>query len=99
MDHVMSDLETECNQGMQSLLAGGKPRSGVDDVDAISNFTLCEVASSFDFGYGTHKELREGVDAFFKNSTNPPVRIHVALQSVRDALAVKHPRGRPGANG
>lgn len=99
MDHVVSDLETECNQGMQSLLAGGKPRSGVDEVDAMSNFTLCEVASSFDFGYGTHKELREGVDAFYNDSTNLPVRIHVALQRVRDALAVKHPRGQPGRNG
>jgi len=99
MDHVVSDLETECNQGMQSLLAGGMPRSGVDEVDAMSNFTLCEVASSFDFGYGTHKELREGLDAFYNDSTNLPVRIHVALQRVRDALAVKHPRGQPGRNG
>jgi hypothetical protein len=99
MDHVMSDLATECGEGMKSLLANERPRSGVDQVDVMSNFTLCEVASSFDFGYGTHKELREGVDAFYKDSTNLPVRIHVALQRVRDALAVKHPRGKPGANG
>lgn len=99
MDHVMSDLATECSQGMRSQLAGEKPRSGVDEVDVMSNFTLCEVASSFDFGYGTHKELREGVDAFYKDSTNLPVRIHVALQRVRDALAVKHPRGKAGVNG
>ena len=96
MDHVLSDLETECSQGMRSLLAGERPRSGVDEVDIMSNFTLCEVASSFDFGYGTHKELREGVDAFYKDSTNLPVRIHVALQRVRDALAIKHPRGAIG---
>jgi hypothetical protein len=99
MDHVMSDLATECSQGMRSQLAGEKPRSGVDEVDVMSNFTLCEVASSFDFGYGTHKELREGVDAFYKDSTNLPVRIHVALQRVRDTLAVKHPRGKAGVNG
>ena len=93
----MSDLETECSQGMQSLVAGGKPRSGVDEVDVMSNFTLCEVASSFD--YGTHEELREGVEAFYKDSTNLSVRIQVAVQRVRDALAVKHPRGKAGGIG
>ena len=65
----------------------------------MSNFTLCEVPSCFDSGYGTHKELRVGVDAFYNDSTNLPVRIHVALQRVRDALAVKHPCGQPGRNG
>lgn len=99
MDHVMNDLATECSQGMRSLLAGEKPRSGVDEIDIMSNFTLCEVASSFDFGYGTHKELREGVDAYYKDSTNLSVRIQVALQRVRDVLAVKHPRGKPGGIG
>ena len=99
MDHVVSDLETECSQGVRGQLAGEKPRSGVDEVDVVSSFSLCEVASSFDFGYGTHTELREGVDAFYKEPTNLPVRIHVALQRVRDALAVKHPRGKPGVNG
>jgi hypothetical protein len=96
MDHVVSDLETECNQGMRSLLVNERPRSDVDEVDVMSNFTLCEVASSFDFGYGTHQELREGVNAFYKDSTNLSLRIQVALQSARDALAVKHPRGRAG---
>ena len=93
MDHVMNDLATECSQGMRSLLENERPRSGVDEADIMSNFTLCEVASSFDFGYGTHKELREGVDAFYKDSTNLSVRIQVALQRVRDVLATKHPRG------
>ena len=92
MEHVMSDLETECSQGMRSLLAGGKPRSGVDEVDIMSNMTLCKIGSSFDFGFGTHKELREGVDAFYKDSTNLTVPIEVALPRVRDALAIKHPR-------
>ncbi len=99
MDHIMNDLATECSQGMRSLLEGERPRSGVDDVDIQSNFTLCEVASSFDFGFGTPKELREGVDAFYKDSTNLSVRIQTALQRARDALAVKHPRGRPGSGG
>jgi hypothetical protein len=96
MDHVMNDLATECSQGMRSLLEGEKPRSGVDEVDIMSNFTLCEVASSFDFSFGTHEELRQGVDAFYKDSTNLSVRIQVALQRVRDALAAKHPRGTAG---
>lgn len=92
----MNDLATECSQGMRSLLEREKPRSGVDEVDIMSNFTLCEVASSFDFGYGTHKELREGVDTFYKDSSNLSVRIQVALQRVRDELAAKHPRGTAG---
>ena len=96
MDHVMNDLATECSQGIRSLLEGEKPRSGVDEVDILSNFTLCKVASSFDFGFGTHKELREGVDAFYKDSTNLTVPIEVALPRVRDALAIKHPRGVAG---
>jgi len=57
----------------------------------MSNFTLCKVASSFDFGFGTHKELREGVEAFYKDPTNLTVPIEVALPRVRDALA--YPRG------
>ncbi|HEV3513794.1 MAG TPA: hypothetical protein VGS05_18960 [Candidatus Sulfotelmatobacter sp.] len=96
MDHVMNDLATECSQGMRSLLDHEMPRTGVDEVDIMSNFTLCEVASSFDFGYGTHQELREGVDAFYKDSRNLSVRIQVALQRVRDVLAAKHPRGTAG---
>ena len=96
MDRVMNDLAAECSQGMRNLLEGEKPRSGVDDVAIMSNFALCEVASSFDFGDGTHEELRQGVDAFYRDSTNLSVRIQVALQRVRDILAAKHPRGRPG---
>jgi len=99
MDHVMSDLATECAQGMQSLLAGGKPRSGVDEADIMSNMTLCKITSSFDFGFGTHKELREGIDGFYKDSTNLTVPVEVALQRVRDALAVKYPRGAVGIGG
>ena len=99
MHHIENDLAAECSQGMGSLLEGGKPRSGVDEVDIMSNFTLCEVASSFDFGYGTHEELREGVDAFYKDSTNLSIGIQVALQRVRDTLAVKHPRGMAGGIG
>lgn len=97
MDHVMNDLETECSQGMRGLLEGEKPRSGVDDVDIMSNFSLCEVASSFDFSFGTHEELRQGVDVFYTDSTNLSVRIQVALQRARDVLATKHPRGRAGS--
>lgn len=41
MDHVMNDLATECSQGMRSLLEREKPVSGVDEVDIMSNFTLC----------------------------------------------------------
>ena len=88
MDQVMHALVAECAEEVKSL-----PRTGIDDVDAISSFTLCKIGSSFDFNFGTHKELREGVDAFYQDSTNLTVPIDVALHRVRDALADKHPRG------
>jgi hypothetical protein len=56
MDHVMSALVTECSEVVKSL-----PRNGIDDVDALSSMTLCKIALSFDFDFGTHKELREGI--------------------------------------
>ena len=87
MDHVMSDLYTACAEEVKS-----PPRSGTDDVDAMSSMTLCKIGSSFDFNFGTHKELREGVDEFYKDSANLTVPIDVALQRVRDGLAAKHPR-------
>ena len=88
MDRVSSDLATQCAEGLKSV-----PRNGADSVDIISSMTLCKIASSFDFGYGTHKELREGVDEFYKDSTNLSVSMDIALQRVRDALAIKYPRG------
>ena len=92
MDHVMSDLVTECTQGMKSLLAGAHRRSGGDEVDIMSNFTLCKVFVILRLGFGTHKEL----DAFYKDATSLTVPMEVALPRIRDALAVKHPRGAIG---
>jgi len=94
MDHVMSDLVTACAEEVKSL-----PRNGIDDVDAISSMTLCKISSSFDFNFGTHKELREGIDEFYKDSANLTVPIDIALQRVRDALAIKHPHGAVGIIG
>jgi hypothetical protein len=91
MDQVMHTLVAQCAEEVKSL-----PRSGVDEVDAISSFTLCKVGSSFDFNFGTRQELRQGVDEFYGDSTNLTVPIDVALHRVRDALAVKHPRGGGG---
>jgi hypothetical protein len=86
MNHVMSDLLTDCADGIKSL-----PRSGAQEVDAVSSMTLCKIGSSFDFTFD-RKELREGIDGFYKDSTNLTVPIDVALQHVRDALAAKRPR-------
>jgi hypothetical protein len=91
MDRVMSALVTQCAEELKSL-----PRTGINDVDFISSMALCKIASSFDFNFGTHKELREGIDGFYKDSTNLSVPIDVAIQRVRDVLAAKHPRGAMG---
>jgi hypothetical protein len=88
MNHVTSDLVTDCADGIKSL-----PRNGAQEVDAVASMTLCKIASSFDFSFD-RKELREGVDGFYKDSTNLTVPIDVALQHVRDALAAKRPRGQ-----
>jgi hypothetical protein len=91
MDHAVSALAAECAEEVKSL-----PRNGTDEVDVISSFTLCKIAGSLDFNFGTHKELREGIDGFYKDSTNLSVPIDVAMQRVRDVLAAKHPRGTGG---
>jgi hypothetical protein len=91
MDRVKSALFTECSEALKSL-----PRTGADSVDALSSMTLCKIASNFDFDFGTHKELREGVDGFYKDSVNLDVPVEAALQRVRDALAAKYPRGGAG---
>ena len=91
MDQVMHALIAECAEEVKSL-----PRTGVDEVDAISSFTLCKVGSSFDFNFGTRQELRQGVDVFYADSTNLTVPIDVALHRVRDTLAAKYPRSGGG---
>ncbi len=87
MNHVVSDLFADCAEVMKGL-----PSNGADEVDVASSWTLCKIAGSFDFDYD-HKELREGVDTFYKDSTNLAVPIEVVLPRVRDALAAKYPRG------
>lgn len=86
MNHVMSDLATDCADGLKSL-----PRDGAQEVDMVSSMTLCKIASSFDFDFD-RKELRDGVDGFYKDSTNLAIPIDAAIQRVRDALAAKRPR-------
>jgi hypothetical protein len=88
MNHVSSDLFSDCAEGIKSL-----PRNGADEADIVSNMILCKIGSSFDFSFD-HKELREGVDSFYKDSANLSVPVDVALQRVRDALAAKRPRGQ-----
>lgn len=87
MNHVASDLVADCAEVLKGL-----PSNHAEEVDIASSWTLCKIAWSFDFDYD-HKELREGVDTFYKDSTNLTVPIEVALPRVRDALAAKHPRG------
>lgn len=88
MNRVVSDLFNDCADGIKNL-----PRNGAEEVDIVSNMMLCKVGSSFDFSFD-HKELREGVDGFYKDSANLTIPVDVALQHVRDAFAAKRPRGR-----
>lgn len=85
MNHVRSDLVTDCADGIKSL-----PRNGAQEVDIVSIMTLCKIASSFYFDFD-RKELREGVDGFYKDSMNLTIPMDVALQRVREALAAKRP--------
>ncbi|MFZ1927824.1 MAG: hypothetical protein WAU50_01725 [Candidatus Sulfotelmatobacter sp.] len=86
MNHVQSDLFEDCT-------VGGQIKSVSEEVDIVSSMILCNLSSSFDFNFD-HKELREGVDGFYKDSTNLAIPIDVALQRVRDVLAAKRPRGQ-----
>ena len=79
MNRVVSDLFNDCADGIKNL-----PRNGAEEVDIVSNMMLCKVGSSFDFSFD-HKELREGVDGFYKDSANLTIPVDVALQHVRDA--------------
>jgi hypothetical protein len=88
MNHAGSVLVADCAEVLKGL-----PGNHAAEVDIASSWALCKVAASFDFDFD-RKELREGVDAFYKDSTNLSAPIEVALARVRDALAAKHPRGQ-----
>jgi hypothetical protein len=85
MNRVSSELLTQCGEGMKSLDA-----NAAQEVDVMSAMILCKVGASFDFSF-EGKQLIEGVDQFYKHSTNLSVPVDVALQDVRDNLAAKRP--------
>jgi hypothetical protein len=70
------------------------PRAAILD-DATQSFNLCVLAGSFDFGF-EQRELRNGVDEFYKDTQNSNVLVDVALQQVRDVLESKRPKNGSG---
>jgi hypothetical protein len=51
---------------------------------------LCRIGALFDFEF-EERDLRAGIDEFYKDSQNVPVPIDSALQHVRDILKAKRP--------
>jgi hypothetical protein len=70
MNRVSSNLFTDCADGMKGLTPNHVWKNGVREVDIMSNMILRKISSSFDFNFD-RKEIREAVDEFYKDSTNP----------------------------
>ncbi len=70
------------------------PRAGaaVPTGEVMQSWNLCVLGGSFDFGF-EQRDLRNGVDEFYKDAQNSNVPIDVALQHVRDILEGRRPKG------
>lgn len=96
MSHVNAKLFGACVEEGKKIQARimANPRAATLD-DAEQSFNLCVLAGSFDFGF-EQRELRNGVDEFYKDTQNSSVSIDVALQYVRDVLESKRPKNGSG---
>jgi hypothetical protein len=85
---VTSELARECLEDLKCQISNRAAEcgNGVDLVDPRYLRLSCQYASSIDdpiFGI-THKELREGVDEFYKDSANLAFPVGFALEIVRE---------------
>ena len=84
MLRASTTLGNECAVDIENLkLPPQKP-------DLKSAMKLCSVGALFDFEF-EERDLRGGVDEFYKDSQNAHVPIDIALQHVRDTLKAKRP--------
>jgi hypothetical protein len=99
MSHVNAKLMGGCVNEMKKIQSRvvSNPRAAIPD-DVTQSWNLCVLAGSFDFGF-EQRELRNGVDEFYKDTQNSNVSIDVALQHVRDVLESKRPKNGSGIGG
>jgi hypothetical protein len=104
MSHVNNTLFTECADKMKKITSKVTPDGRVipivpaPDAPVLQIWNLCVLAGSFDFGF-EQRDLRNGVDEFYKGTQNSHVPIDVALQHVRDILQSKRPKNMSGIGG
>jgi len=104
MSHVNNTLFTECADKMKKITSKITPDGRVipivpaPDAPVLQIWNLCVLAGSFDFGF-EQRDLRNGVDEFYKGTQNSHVPIDAALQQVRDILQSKRPKNGSGMGG
>ena len=84
MLRASTTLGNECAAGIKNL------KTPVQDADITSAWNLCRIGALFDFEF-EERDLRAGIDEFYKDSQNVHVPIDIALQHVRDILKAKRP--------
>jgi hypothetical protein len=106
MSHVSNRLFSECADKMKKITSkitsDGRTVPIAPSPDAAGNITqiwnLCVLGGSFDFGI-EQRDLRNGVDEFYKDAQNSHVPIDVALRHVRDIKSPKNGSGIGGPQG
>ena len=95
MSRVSTRLFTECADKMKKFQSKimSDPRAVVPEGEVTQSWNLCVLGGSFDFGF-EQRDLRNGVDEFYKDAQDSHVPIDVALQHVRDVLESKRPKGQ-----
>jgi len=96
MSRVSNRLFTECADKMKKfqsrIMSDPRAATAIPEGDVTQSWNLCVLAGSFDFGF-EQRDLRNGVDEFYKDPQDSSVPIDVALQHVRDVLESKMPKG------
>lgn len=95
MSRVSNSLFTECAEKMKKIQSKimSNPRTVLPQGEVTQSWNLCVLGGSFEFGF-EQRDLRIGVDEFYKDTKNSHVLIDVAMQHVRDVLQkTKRPEG------
>jgi hypothetical protein len=85
MTRASSTLANECADGIKRITPDGAPDAVIKQI-----WKLCEIGGSFDFEF-EQRDLRSGLDDFYKDSQNTSLLIDIALQRVGDILRSKRP--------
>jgi hypothetical protein len=99
MSRVSNRLFDECAEKMKKvstkITSDGRsvPTVLAPDANVEQIWDFCVLGGSFDFAFD-RRDLRKGVDEFYKETQNSQVPIGDALQHVRDVLQSKKPKGQ-----